>query len=219
MNVTVIGATPRDPRESNSSRIAASFAKGVMRAGSQADVLMLANRSQWSAAKTAFFRNSVVVFVLPVYNAAIPGLMMEFLEELETEIRADKHRIGTKRLAFIVHSAFPEACQRRSCEDILKVLTKALNGEFAGILSCGDTFGMNFMERLKTKRMLEFEEMGVKFVAHEGSFLFAEAAEFTGSEYMEEEDAQKYARMINRFCRHVSEAKGCTESLSSQPYA
>jgi len=216
MHIVIINASPRTEKKSNTATIIRAWLRGYEQGGNTVEVYHLSDRKQWEAAKEAFEKNQHILFALPLYVENIPGVMLEFLEELPP-----KAEPGTK-LSFLLQSGFPEACQRRCGEHYLEKLPGYLNCEFAGILSRGDMFGVNLMgEKAGDKMVQHFEEMGRRF-AENGDFLFPEAKAFTGIEYFDETFIKKF----NRFGKHIQKlmmngiAKkiGCKGRLDEKVY-
>ena len=216
MHIVIINASPRTEKKSNTATIIRAWLRGYEQGGNTAEVYHLSDRKQWKAAKEAFEKNQHILFALPLYVENIPGIMLEFLEGL-----TPKAEPGTK-LSFLLQSGFPEACQRRCGEHYLEKLPGYLNCEFAGILSRGDMFGVNLMEKKAGDKMVQpFEEMGRRF-AEMGDFLFPEAKAFTGVEYFD----ASFIKGFNRFGRHIQRlmmkgiAKkiGCKGKLDKKVY-
>lgn len=213
MHFVIINASPHKVELSNTAMILEPFQKGIVEAESTFETYHLSKKQHWEKAKKAFLENENIVFALPVFAAILPGFMLEFLEEMisEREIKANK------KIAFILHSGFPEACQRRYCEDYLKTLPEMLNSTFSGILSYG--INVRFIKNTQLKEVLNaYQYMGTQFVKNNGTFFFKEAVEFTGDEHITEIQAKKFNQIFNFFCRHIAEEKGCTTGLQARPY-
>ena len=175
-----------------------AFQKGIVETGSTFEAYHLSKKQHWESSKKAFSENENIVFALPVFAAILPGIMLEFLEELvsEQEIKS------SKKISFILQSGFPEACQRRYCEDYLKILPEMLKSTFSGILSYG--INVRFIKNTELREVLNtYQYMGTQFVKNNGTFFFKEATEFTGDEYISETQAKKFNQMFNFFCRHI----------------
>ena len=216
MDIVLINASPRG--NGNSGLIAGSFAEGVARAGARCELYCLADRSLWGKAGTAICRGAVTVFVLPLFVEGVPGIMMEFLEGFAARLRSDT--CGSPRnMAFILHSGFPEACQRRCCEQYLKKLPDLLQSRYAGILSRGDTFFLSCVEPDKAAGLLDaYRDMGQEFAAHGGNFFFSAAEAFTGTEYFTAKEARYHNRMAGLFLEQQAQKRGCRVPLTDAPY-
>ena len=219
MHILIINSSPRTPSLSNTTMIINAFEKGVVKAGATVETYNLANKKQWEDIKKSFISNENIVFALPLYIETLPGIMLEFLEELAIYLKKVTNAISINRkISFILQSAFPEACQRRCCENYLKTIPKFLNSSFTGILSHGDTFNLSFVESTKMNTLASYELMGQKFIENNATFFFKECLDFTGAEYFSEAEAKKYNRLLKFFCQHIAEGKGCTGRLTDAPY-
>lgn len=218
MHILIINSSPRTPSISNTTMITEAFKKGVINAGGTVETYNLSSKKSWNDIKKAFINNANIIFALPLYIETLPGIMLEFLEELSLYVKDIDGSVPNRQVSFILQSAFPEACQRRCCEQYLKLIPDFLNSNFAGILSHGDTFNLSFVESTKMDTLASYELMGQKFVENNGTFFFKECFDFTGTEYFSENEAKKYNRLLKFFCQHIAEAKGCTASLTNAPY-
>lgn len=218
MHILIINSSPRTPSLSNTTTIIEAFKKGIVNVGGTVETYNLANKKNWNNIKNAFVNNENIVFALPLYIETLPGIMMEFLEELSLYVEKLDIPAPNRQISFVLQSAFPEACQRRCCEQYLKLIPGFLNSNFAGILSHGDTFNLSFVESTKLDTLASYELMGQKFIENNGTFFFSECIEFTGPEYFSEGEAKKYNRLLKFFCQHIAEGKGCTARLTDAPY-
>lgn len=216
MDIVLINASPR--ASGNSAKIARVFREGAARAGARSELYCLADRSRWEETTAAICRGEVTVFVLPMFAEGIPGIMMEFLEKLELRLQSAAPG-GIRNIAFILHSGFPEACQRRCCEQYLEKLPALLQSRYAGILSRGDTFFLSCVEPDKAAGLLDtYRNMGKEFVSHGGNFFFPEAEAFTGAEYFTAKEARYYSRVAGLFLEQQVLKLGCRVSLTDAPY-
>lgn len=217
MHVVIINASPRIAKCSNTAKILHPFVEGVEEEGGSVELFSLSERCQWKTAMNAFYMNENIIFALPVFTETIPGIMMEFLEELSVEMQKRENRLSTRRLSFILQSGFPEACQRRNCENYLELLPSELNSEFAGILSYG--FNMRFIQNKEFEEVLcSYKKMGKGYIAHNCTFFFQEAKAFTGQDFFSTEEANLFNRIFNRLWRYISKERGCGASLCDKPY-
>lgn len=92
---------------SNTAKIIEAFWKGYEEAGNTTEVWYLSDRRQWPEAKEAFGKNDNILFALPLYVENIPGIMLEFLEQLPPKT------VPGTRIAFLLQGGFPEASQSR----------------------------------------------------------------------------------------------------------
>ena len=207
MHFVIVNASPHRVQESNTALIASAFRKGIEKAGGTSEIYNLSQKSQWDDAERAFCKNVNIIFALPVFAATIPGIMKQFLEQ----INVNRKVLAGKKISFIVQCGFPEAHKRRFCENYLKSLPAFFEADFSGILSYG--INSRFIDNKELDEMLfSFEAMGTCFAENSGSFFFEAAEKFTGKEYITEKEAKKFNRIFNFFCKHIAESKGCTDT-------
>lgn len=216
MDLVIINASPR--RNSNSALITSAFVEGAALAGTRSEYHCLSDRNCWGEALSAVCRAEYILFVLPLFAECIPGTLMEFLEQLQPRLRREPS-VVTRRMSFILHSGFPEACQRRCCEQYLKKLPAMLDSCFAGILSRGDSFFLSNVEPEQAAGLLDaYRDMGWQFVEHGGNFFFPDAEAFTGAEYMTPQEARYYNRLAGLFLEQQAKRQGCSVPLDAAPY-
>lgn len=216
MHLVIISGAARPQRMSNTAKIVDAFRQGYEEAGNTAEVWYLSNRGQWPQAKAAFEGRDNILFALPLYVENIPGILLEFLEQLPP-----KTAPGT-RVAFLLQGGFPEASQSRCCEKYLETLPAQLGCAYAGTLIKGDMFGVSLMdEKSRAKVLAPFTQMGRNF-ARTQRFDKAEVNSFAAPEFM----PAGQIRMFNLFGRPVqrifmgrmAKKMGCRSRLDAQPY-
>lgn len=216
MHLVIINTSPRVKEKSNTTTIIKAFLRGYEKEGNTSEVYYLSDRKQWDSARKAFDVNENILFAVPLYVENVPGIMMEFLQSLTPK------KNSVTKLSFILQGGFDEACQRRCGEHYLEKLPGYLGCEFAGILSRGSMFAVNFAgEEAGQKMVAPFEEMGELFRVH-GDFLFDKAKKFTGKEYSSKFEMLVYRVVfchISRFITNrLAKSLGCTEPLDARPY-
>lgn len=217
MDLVIINASPR--KSSNSALIAGAFAEGTAQAGARNEYHCLSDRVRWNEALSAVCQGEHILFVLPLFAECIPGTLMEFLEQLQPQLRRETPCV-TRKMSFILHSGFPEACQRRCCEQYLKKLPAMLDSQFAGILSRGDTFFLTNVSPEQAAALSDaYRDMGRQFVDHGGHFFFPAAESFTGAEYITPKEARYYNRLAEIFLEQQARQRGCRAPLDAAPYA
>ncbi|MBR5321896.1 MAG: NAD(P)H-dependent oxidoreductase [Clostridia bacterium] len=217
MHYVIINASPHTTSLSNTAQVIDSFQQGIKNENSTVEIYHLSQKKHWKSAKSAFLTNENIVFALPVFAATIPGFFMEFLEELYLEISEKRKSPIKHNISFLIQSGFPESCQRINCENLLKTIPGFLNSNFSGILS----YGINArfaIDRSWTSVLDNFENIGELFVRNNGNFFFEQAENFNTPELLSENEAKKFNKLFNFFCRQISESKGCNISLKDKPY-
>ena len=217
MHFVIINASPHTVSASNTAQVIEAFQQGVIEENSTVEAYHLSQKTHWEKSKLAFLNNENIVFALPVFAATIPGYFMEFLEELYSDVSKEQKYSVKRNISFIIQSGFPEACQRIYCENFLKTISKFLNSNFNGILSYG--INARFAIDQSWQSVLDsYKEMGSLFVKQNGNFFYKQAIDFNKPEYLSENEAKKFNRLFNFFCRQISEGRGCKASLKDAPY-
>ena len=215
MHLVIISGAARPQARSNTAKIIAAFQKGYEEAGNTTEVYYLSDRNQWQAASKAFQSNSNILIALPLYVESIPGILLEFLSELQPK------QIAGTSLAFLLQGGFPEASQSRCCEAFLETLPAQLGCDYVGTLIKGDMFGIGLVnENTCAKLVAPFTEMG-RIFALSGQFEKAAADTFAAPEYMSEKQIRNYnllGKHISRlFMRHIAKTLGCKDRLDARP--
>lgn len=216
MHLIIIYATPNKVSVSNTVRYSKEFIRGFMRHGGSVEEYYLSERNQWKSAISAFLCNNHILFALPVYNAMIPGIMMEFLETLSQNLQEKNAESSLRNITFLLQSGFPESIHRKCCESYLKKLPSLLNSQFSGTLSHGNTFQINFSNTNSVH--LTYETMGELFAKHECTFFFSEAEDFNTPVQITDTEAKMYNRIFRFFCQHTAQARECKQPLDYKPY-
>ena len=212
MHVLIISATPHSLEYSNTNRIIKAFEKGILESKGETEILYLCKRTEWEQIIRKISDADNIVFATPVYVGIVPSLFKEFLELLSK----NKNSIKNKNISYVLQSGYPEASQRRCCEKYLESFTAYLDCSFGGILSHGIDYGM--IENLSFEHTLCFYvELGKEYVAHNATFLFEEAEAFTGVDNLTEQQARKFTRYFNFFCKHAAQESNTYLRLYDTP--
>lgn len=132
-SLLLLNGSPRGKR-GNTAILMQRFAEGWMRAGGDSpETLHLAHRPDFDRAVEAFGTTETVVFGMPLYTDAMPGLVKEFIEALEVYVG----RENNPRLGFLIQSGFAEAHHSRHLQRYLEKLAKRLDSEYAGTIVKG----------------------------------------------------------------------------------
>ena len=218
MHLIVIIASPTKASKSNTVTYTHEFLTGFSQQGATSEIFYLFDPAQWDDADSAFVHGEHILFALPLYNAMVPGIMMEFLEKLSAELMCDssKDTPNDRKISFLLHSGFPESLQRKCCEEFLEKLPSKLNSLFSGILSHGNTLQIPFATSSNLK--FTYEQLGKLFADNHCSFFFPEAKLFNEPACISKEDAQMYNRIFRFFCEHTAQARNCAFPLDYKPY-
>ncbi len=214
MHILIISATPHSIESSNTNKLIKSFEKGITEIGSTANIMYLNQRKEWANILQLFSETENIVFALPVYVGNVPSIFKEFIELLYQNYK--KSSFKNKKVSYILQSGYPEASQRECCEKYLESFTNYLGCLFGGILSHGIDYGM--IENVSFEQTVSFyREFGKEYVLHNATFFFEKAEKFNGSYNLTEEQAKKFTRYFNFFCKHNSEEIGTLSRLYDTP--
>lgn len=216
MHLVIINASPRIEEKSNTAKIIKVFLRGFTKNGNTAEVWHLSDRKQWADAKAAYENNENILFAIPLYVENIPGIMLEFLEEIEP-----KKEVGTK-MSFILQGGFAEASQLRCGEAYLEKLPAYFNCEYNGTLIKGNNFAPAWVpEKVGESMLAPYEAMGEVF-ADKGCFEKETATEFAKPEYFSEKDIRRFnglgKRMQKLMFNYMAKKNGCKTPLDYKPY-
>ena len=105
-----------------------------------------------------------VLFAMPLYVHAMPGIVMKIIEQLQPAGEAGQS------IGFIVQSGFVESAQSEYLERYLSVLTKSLNYTYLGTVRRGGSAGVYMMpEQMNQKLFKQLHTLGEHF-EQTGSF-------------------------------------------------
>ena len=217
MKVIIFNGSPRIRKHSNTDKIIASFAEGLVKAGATYELYTLSDRAQWDAARAAFLANDNLLIALPLYVECVPGMLLEFLETIPAV------RERPAQLSFILQSGFEEGCQLRCGEAFLTTLPRQLGCTFGGVLARGGNFSIRVTKGSAQRRVLKpYAGMGAAFVRH-GNFLTEEARKFTGPERCPAPLRFMITLMVklvgHRIYERIAKEWGCVRPLNDRPYA
>lgn len=154
MKTLIINASPKgNAKNCNSRIISEKFVSGMT---NPCEIRCIANEDM---EKLALYMENfdTVIFVLPLYIHAMPGIMMEFIEHLEPA----KHE--GKSLGFIVQAGYIETSQHKYVERYFELLAKQLNYNYLGTVSKGEAAAIYMFPKMFKKVLKTFYELGVNF--------------------------------------------------------
>lgn len=148
MKRLLLNASPRGEK-SNSALILSWIAEGIARSGQDGGEPVHLARSA-AQAKEALLSAEESVIALPLYTDSIPGLLASFLEDLA---KTEPDLLRGKRVAWIVHSGFPESIHGEAVADWLPIAARRLGMICTGILIRGGSEGFRLMPEEMTKKV------------------------------------------------------------------
>lgn len=98
-----------------------------------------------------------ILFILPLYIHAMPGILMDFIEVLEPA--TDKN----KNMGFIVQAGFIETSQERFLKAYFEELTAQLNYRYLGTVAKGEAAGIYMYPKMFKKVFRLMNRLGVEF--------------------------------------------------------
>ena len=99
-----------------------------------------------------------VIFAMPLYIHAMPGIMMKLFECMEPAGESGR------AMGFIVQSGFMESAQSKYLEQYLSALAKSLNYAYLGTVIRGGSAGVSMMpEKMNSKLFSRLRALGRRF--------------------------------------------------------
>lgn len=95
-----------------------------------------------------------VIFVLPLYIHAMPGIMMNFIEHMQPA-KAEGKSIG-----FIIQAGFVETAQQKYVERYFESLANQLNYQYLGTVMKGEAAAIYMFPKMFRKVLRRFNELG-----------------------------------------------------------
>lgn len=220
MHLVIINCSPRIKEKSNTNLIVTAFAAGFAQQGNTVEIHHLSQQNKWPEIREAFYQNEHILMALPLYVECIPGIMLEFLQDMPPKPPAAE-RAQTK-LSFLLQGGFAEASQLRCGERYLEMLPGYLNCQYGGTLIKGNMFITHMLPPgAAEKTVAPFGEMAKKY-ALTGYFSKEEASQFAGPEYFSKGAialSTLFGPVKKLFFNYYFGKQGCRGKLADKPYA
>lgn len=221
MHYTIISCSPQNKARSSSACIASWLRETLVDTDelseqNEAVIFYLNERTKWDACADRFYKSENTIFIIPLYVEGIPGILLEFLESLDT----DRKQEGF--ISFVLQGGFEEASQLRTAEKYLQTLPGYFQCQYGGTLLKGGMFGMATMrgERFKQKMKESYTE-AFKTYKINNSFDKSITKKFAGVEYYSKGmlHLAKLSKPLNRLVwSHMAKKMGSTAPIKSRPY-
>lgn len=167
MKRLVLNGSPRGAA-SNSRTIIAWMVEGMAEAGAQApEVLDLARTRDLPRQRQAFLDADEAVLVFPLYTDSVPGIVKNFLDSLAD---APRDRLTGKRIAFVIHSGFPESFQSEPVASYMERLSGRLGMVHCGTAIKAGSEGFRMMPARMTRKPHELVAALGKSLVEAGRF-------------------------------------------------
>jgi NAD(P)H-dependent FMN reductase len=164
MHLTVLNGSPRG-RAGNTAVILRTFLDGYSGVpGATYSVEYLYDPGSLQRFQPLLHESWCLLLAFPLYVDAMPSAVKELIESLEPM----KGRLEHLRMAYIVHSGFPEPIHSRHVERYLVRLTERLGAEYVGTLVKGASEGLR--KKVKQDKSLTVIRRAGKEFAKTGRF-------------------------------------------------
>ena len=154
MSTIILSGSPKGNSDKSNSKIFAD--EFVRKMKNPCEVKYIANSNYRELAEYIKNFNSII-FILPLYIHAMPGIVMKFIEELEPLDTKNKS------MGFIVQAGFIETSQHRFLERYLENLVNKLNYTYLGTVSKGEAAGIYMYPRMFKKVLRLINDLGENY--------------------------------------------------------
>ncbi|MFP4443108.1 MAG: NAD(P)H-dependent oxidoreductase [Spirochaetia bacterium] len=161
MKLVLLNGSPRG-KNSNSARIIDFFIRGWEEGGGGTHRTEYIRDRNSGQAEEAFLKADCVLLVFPLYADSVPGIVKDFIDALPSETG-----FPNKKIAFIVHSGFPEAVHSDFVARYLEKLARRWKMEHLGTVIKGGSEGIRMMnEKQALKFLAPFSELGTRLAVN-----------------------------------------------------
>jgi NAD(P)H-dependent FMN reductase len=162
----LLNGSPRG-KGGNSRKILTWMAEGMGEAGLAAPIVDLAPDPKRAEMVEAFLAADEVLFAFPLYCDSLPGLVKAFFETLAS---TNAPSLRGKRVAFVIHSGFPEGIHTETLGRYLARLCQRMGFQHLGTIRKGGTEAIYAMSSAGlVKAAVPFRAAG-KELAEKGCF-------------------------------------------------
>lgn len=165
MRLTVFNGSPRG-KTSNTKLLMEHFGRGFLEQQSnQMEVVYLSRIRELEHQVDTFAQAEHVILACPLYTDAMPGIVKNFVESLETLCG----RPESPSLGFVVQSGFQEPAHSRYLERYLVKLASRLGCAYFGTAVKGGVEGIQVMPGWMTRKLFNiFYLLGKNYSAESG---------------------------------------------------
>lgn len=133
MNTIILNGSPKGNSANSNSRIFAEQFVRNMKNPCEIKCIAKADPEELAQYVKGF---DTIIFILPLYIHAMPGIVMKFIEKLQPEADEGKY------MGFIIQAGFIETAQERFVERYFADLARQLNYNYLGTVSKGEAAGI-----------------------------------------------------------------------------
>ncbi len=154
MKTIILNGSPKGKSKKSNSQIFAE--KFIEKMENPCEIKCIANNSSEELAH--YIKDyDTIIFILPLYIHAMPGIVMKFIEELEPATYEGKH------IGFIVQAGFIETAQHKYLERYFEELARQLNYGYLGTVVKGEAAGIYMYPQMFKKVLKLISNLGVAF--------------------------------------------------------
>lgn len=150
MKTLIINGSPKGEK-GNSHIFAQHFSQGI---GHSCEIKCIVKEDYSLLAKAAENYDSII-FIMPLYVHAMPGIVMKLFEQLKSQANQ------SRSMGFIIQSGFTEPAQSKYAKRYFELLCRRLNYRYLGTVIKGGAAGTYLMpERMNKKLFTSLDEVG-----------------------------------------------------------
>jgi len=154
MNTIILNGSPKvNPKESNSRIFADEFVRNMEK---PCEIKRIAAEDPEDLAEYVN-KFDTIIFIMPLYIHAMPGMVMKFIEKLKPA------EVPGKSMGFIIQAGFMETAQERYVERYLKSLASRLNYRYLGTVSKGEAAGTYMYPKMFKKVLKSVSDLGAAY--------------------------------------------------------
>ena len=156
MSVIILNGSPKGNSKNSNSRI---FAETFVKDMDDPYEIRCLFGSDYDELARYIAGFDTVLFILPLYIHAMPGVMMKFIEVMQPAASPGK------KIGFIVQAGFMETAQHRYLQRYFEDLARQLNYTYLGTVSKGEAAGLYMYPKMFKKVLARVAELGKAFEA------------------------------------------------------
>lgn len=154
MKTIILNGSPKPNPENSNSRIFAE--KFVSKMKHPCEIKRIVAEDPGKLAQ--YIRDfDAVIFILPLYIHAMPGIVMDFIGHMEAAGTAGKY------MGFIIQAGFIESAQSRFVQRYFADLAGQLNYTCLGTVSKGEAAGIYMYPKMFKKVLALVAELGAEY--------------------------------------------------------
>lgn len=152
MRTIIINGSPKGNSKNSNSRIICEEFVREMKSPCEIKCIANSDLEELALYVEGF---DTVIFILPLYIHAMPGIMMKFIQHLRPS------PIQGRSLGFIIQAGFIETEQEKYVERYFASLAKQLDYNYLGTVSKGEAAAIYMLPNLFKKVLRKFNDLGI----------------------------------------------------------